>query len=98
MKLRTARLAQQVRLWIYTALIVLFMVRVWSGNGGLAEFVMFMLIGALFYSELCPVCGRLCWWEVNPLRKWPNALWIGPECRQQRCGDDGSPSAELGSR
>lgn len=48
----------------------------------MAEFVMFMLIGGLFYTEVCPVCGRLCWWELNLLRKWPNALWIGAECRR----------------
>ena len=94
MKIRSARFAQQVRLWIYTALIILVIVRGWSGNGGLAEFVMFMLIGVLFYSEICPVCGRLCWWELNPLSKWPNALWIGPECRQQRCSASLPPSQE----
>jgi hypothetical protein len=83
MNLRSARYAQQVRLWIYTALLVLLVIRVRSTNVGLVEFVTFMLIGALFYAEVCPVCGRLSWWELNPLRKWPNALWIGAECRQQ---------------
>jgi hypothetical protein len=92
MKPRSARFAQQVRLWIYTALIVLVVVRAWSGKAGLAEFFMFMLIGVLFYSEICPVCGRLCWWELNALRKWPNALWIGPECRQQGCSAGLSPT------
>lgn len=86
MNLRSARIAQQIRLWIYAALFVLVMIRVWSGNGGLAEFVTFILIGGLFYSEVCPVCGRLCWWELSPMRKWPNALWIGAECRRNEDG------------
>jgi hypothetical protein len=81
-KLRSARSVQQMRLWVYCILLLLLMARVWSGNGGLPEFLIFGLICALFYMEICPVCGRLCWWEMNALRKWPNALWIGPECRR----------------
>lgn len=87
MKLRSARLVQQVRLWLYTVLFVLVVVRFMNGDGDLIGFAMFVLVGALFYSEVCPVCGRLSWWEVSPLRKWPNALWIGAECR--RSGDQG---------
>ena len=82
MKLRSARSVQQMRLWVYCVLMVLIMVRGLSGRAGLSEFVMFCLIGALFYMEICPVCGHLCWWEFDALRKWPNALWIGPECRR----------------
>jgi hypothetical protein len=92
MKLRSARFAQQVRLWLYTALLVLVVTRVMSRDSGLAEFVMLVLIGALFYSEVCPVCGRLSWWEFSPLRRWPNALWIGAECRRGEDGN-GSPSS-----
>lgn len=79
--LKTARSVQQMRLWVYCVLFVLVMLRVWSGRGGLPEFLALCFIGALFYMEICPVCGRLCWWEIDALRKWPNALWIGPECR-----------------
>jgi hypothetical protein len=82
MGLRSARLAQQIRLWIYGALLVLVILRAWNGAAFLPEVLMFCLIGLLFYSEICPVCGRLCWWELSPLEKWPNALWIGRECRQ----------------
>lgn len=93
MKLRSARSVQQVRLWVYCVLLVLVMLRVWSGRGGFPEFLMFCLIGALFYMEICPVCGRLCWWEIDALKKWPNALWIGRECRRgpaepDRCSSD----------
>ena len=91
MKLRSARSVQQMRLWVYCVLWLLVLVRSWSGNGGLPEFLMFCLIGALFYLEICPVCGRLCWWEIEALRKWPNALWIGPECR--RGGVETDPSS-----
>ena len=82
MKLRSARSVQQMRLWVYCVLWLLVMVRIGSGKGGLPEFLMFCLTGALFYMEICPVCGRLCWWEIDALRKWPNALWIGAECRR----------------
>lgn len=83
-----------MRLWVYCVLAVLAMLRVWSGRGGFPEFLMFSLIGALFYMEICPVWGRL-WWEINALRKWPNALWIGPECRRGLAERDGSaPSTE----
>jgi hypothetical protein len=68
------------------------MIRVWSTHGGLADFVMLILIGALFYAEVCPICGRLSWWELNALRKWPNALWIGSECRRQADSADLPPS------
>jgi hypothetical protein len=74
---------QQIRLWIYCILLVLIVARTWSHRGSLAEFVMFCLVGALFYLEICPVCGRLCWWEIDALRRWPNALWIGSDCRRR---------------
>ena len=92
MKLRSARLVQQMRLWVYCVLVVLVLVRVWSGRGGFPEFLMFCLTGTLFYLEICPVCGRLCWWEIGLLRKWPNALWIGSECRRGPPAMDGSSS------
>jgi hypothetical protein len=82
MKHRSARSVQQMRLWLYCVLLVLVMVRIWSGRSGFPEFLIFCLVGALFYMEICPVCGRLCWWELSALRKWPNALWIGAECRR----------------
>ena len=56
MKLKSARLAQQLRLWIYTALMLLVVVRAFGGRLGLLEFVMFMLVGLPFYLEVCPVC------------------------------------------
>jgi hypothetical protein len=82
-----ARLAQQVRLWVYHAFLASIVVRSWSDRFDLAEFIMFCVIGFLPFLEVCPTCGRLSWWELSPHRKWPNALWIGPVCRQQpqRC-------------
>jgi hypothetical protein len=93
MKLRSARSAQQMRLWVYCVLLVLVVLGLWTGRAGFPEFLTFCLIGALFYMEICPVCGRLCWWELHAVKKWPNALWIGPECRRRpaetdRCSSD----------
>ena len=76
-------MSQQIRLWVYCAVELIVVAETMSGRGSLANFVVFMLVGALFYAEICPLCGRLCWWEVSALKKWPNALWIGPECRCQ---------------
>jgi hypothetical protein len=81
MSLRSARFAQQVRLWVYLILLLIIVFQASTGMEALAVFVMFMLIGALNYMEICPVCGSLCWWELPLNRKWPNTLWIGPECR-----------------
>lgn len=84
-----------MRLWVYCALEVLILVPMMSGGGSLANFVMFMLVGALFYLEICPRCGRLCWWEVSAFKKWPNALWIGPECRCQHSQELPSVAGEV---
>lgn len=83
MKLRSARLAQQLRLWIYCLVLILIVIHASSGKVGLIDVLMFMLIGALFYMEICPVCGRLSWWEQSALQKWPNALWIGSQCKHR---------------
>ena len=83
MKLRSARLFQQLRLWLYCLLLALVLIRAWGGWHSFSEFVLFCLLGALLYMEVCPVCGRLCWWELNVRQRWPNALWIGAECRRQ---------------
>lgn len=91
MKLRLARSFQQLRLWAYLALLVLVVFRFGSATGTLTDFIMFMVIGALFYLEICPVCGRVCWWELSLLRKWPNAFWIGTVCRREEC-DETAPS------
>lgn len=96
-KLRSARSVQQMRLWVYCVLLLLVMVRIWSGKGGFPEFLMFCLIGALPYMEICPVCGRLCWWEIDTTRKWPNVFWIGSECRRGAADADRS-SSELEHR
>ena len=81
MKLRSARSLEQMRLWVYCVMVMLVVVRSCSGMGASPEFVMFGLVGVLFYTEFCPVYGRLCWWELSALRKWPNVLWIGIKCR-----------------
>jgi hypothetical protein len=94
MKLSLARSFQQLRLWAYLALlVVLVFFRLGSGTATLTDFIMFMVIGALFYLEVCPVCGRLCWWELSPLRKWPNVLWIGSACRKETCDETASSPA-----
>jgi hypothetical protein len=97
MQFKSARLAQQIRLWLYCTIEVIIVARAMSGRGDLASFVIFMLVGALFYIEICPVCGRLCWWELNALKKWPNALWIGRECRLKHSQQSASVSHNLGN-
>jgi len=93
MKIGRARFFQQMRLWLYSVLLVGVALRLGGGAATFADFVAFCLIGALFYLELCPVCGRLCWWEVSALQKWPNALWIGSDCRRRSVDDGTNPEA-----
>ena len=92
MNFTTARLLQQVRLWIYGALMV------WGGiallftsdrHDGTGAVVLLSAI-ILTYLETCPQCGRLVWkegdshwwtfWLILPKRGW----WIGTECREPK--------------
>ena len=73
-----ARMFQQVRLWVYVILLILTAIRIWQGSAGAIDFILFSVVLALPYLELCPACGRLAWWET---KAWPNALWIGRTCR-----------------
>ena len=81
MQVTNPRIFQQVRLWIYSALIVLSIAKFLGGHANIIDFVIFMSLGLLAYLEFCPTCRRLSWWETD---RWPNVLWIGPTCR--RCG------------
>jgi hypothetical protein len=72
------RYAQQLRLWIYTSVEILIVVSGASSGMTATNFAVFMFVGALFFLEVCPVCGRLAWWETDC---WPNALWISSQCR-----------------
>lgn len=86
------RLVQQIRLWIYGALIVWGLaVFFWASDrhDGTAVVVVFSAL-ILTYLETCPRCGRLVWkegesswwtwWIILPKRAW----WIGTECREEK--------------
>jgi hypothetical protein len=73
-----SRWPQQLRLWIYTIIEALLVYEGASGGMTAIDFTIFVFVGALFFLEVCPVCGRLVWWETN---RWPNALWISSQCR-----------------
>ena len=79
MLMKNVRMAQQIRLWIYSLLIVLTIVKFWTGRASLWDFIFFISFGLLAYLEFCPRCGQLCWWETGA---WPNVLWIGAQCRR----------------
>ena len=74
----TFRWAQQIRLWIYLAVEGLIIFHAFSVRLTATEFAAFTLVGLLFFLEICPVCGRLAWWETN---RWPSTLWISPRCK-----------------
>lgn len=68
------RFFQQIRLWIYTILLV----ALFLSDFSIYNMFIFILLFTLFYIEICPTCGRLVWWENN---KWPNTFWISKECK-----------------
>jgi len=78
------RSAQQIRLWIYWIALALMVIQSFSRPFTATDFAVFMLVGALPFLEVCPVCRRLAWWESN---KWPNALWISTRCRGEPHSD-----------
>lgn len=78
------RWAQQLRLWIYILVEILIISQILSHKASGIEFFIFMLVGSLFYLEICPVCGHLAWWETN---RWPNAFWISARCKRDSLGE-----------
>ena len=75
----TFRWAQQIRLWVYSVVVTLSVFQSFAKRVTATDFAIFMLVGSLFYLEICPKCGRLAWWET---KRWPNAFWISSRCRR----------------
>jgi hypothetical protein len=82
MKVRRARLLQQTRLWVYYLQLLFIIIRSLSNRLDFSQGILFCVLLVLPFLEICPVCGRVCWWESS--RRWPNQLWIGRECRRER--------------
>lgn len=83
----TYRWAQQIRLWIYVIVLILSTFQSFTSRFTFVDFIVFMLVAALFYLEICPKCGRLAWMEK---KRWPNALWISSRCRREASADLGT--------
>ena len=89
-KLATFRLLQQIRLWIYIALLIWgFAMLAYGGDRHDGTGAVLAIIAmALVYLEVCPRCGKQVWhegqrgwwmwWIIVPARAW----WIGTECRE----------------
>jgi hypothetical protein len=83
MKIRRARLLQQMRIWVYWLLLALIVIRSLSNRMDFWDGILFCALLLLPFFEICPVCGQISWWESA--RRWPNQVWIGRECRRDRC-------------
>ena len=73
------RFVQQVRLWIYMAMLFLGVLGFPRFSDSGVEGVVFVLILILPFLEVCPECGHLSWHETG---HWPNIIWISMKCKE----------------